>query len=187
MTIPLTFKPGDRFQHYTVGRLLGTGFHGSVHEIVHDHTGEPFALKTMHLANVGDARKVRRALAEARGTYGIDHAGVVRVHDFNCEDNGLVWMRLELLQGETLAGLLARLGRLSPVFALSAGVEAADALHAAHEAGVIHRDVKPANLMYVTATRSLKVIDFSIARFFAEGLQTTAGRAGMGTPAFMPP
>jgi hypothetical protein len=112
---------------------------------------------------------------------------VVRVHDFNCEDNGLVWMRLELLQGDTLAGLLARLGRLSPVFALSAGVEAADALHAAHEAGVIHRDVKPANLMYVTATRSLKVIDFSIARFFAEGLQTTAGRAGMGTPAFMPP
>jgi serine/threonine-protein kinase len=182
-----TFKPGDRFFHYTVGRLLGEGFHGEVYEITHTHTGARFALKTMHLKNVGDARMVCRALSEARGTYGIDHANVIKVHDLNCEQGGLVWMRTELLEGETIAELLGRLGRFSPLFALSVAIEAAHGLHAAHEAQIIHRDVKPANLFYVSATRTVKVIDFSIAKVFPEGLQTTMGRAGMGTPAFMPP
>lgn len=182
-----TFKTGDTFLHYRIGRLLGEGFHGQVHELIHPHTGDRFALKTMQLAHVGDARAARRALAEARGTYGIDHANVVRVFDLNCEEDGLVWMRTELLEGETLADLLARLGFLSPLFALSALIEAAHGLHAAHEAQIIHRDVKPANLFHVRPTRAIKVIDFSIAKFFAERFETTAGRAGMGTPAYMGP
>lgn len=182
-----TFKPGDRFFHYAVGRLLGEGFHGAVYEITHAHTGDRFALKVMHLENVGNARMVRRALAEARGTYGIDHANVIKVLDLNCEDSGLVWMRTELLEGETIAELLARLGRLSPLFAISVAIDVAHGLHAAHEAQIIHRDVKPANLFYVRPTRTIKVIDFSIAKIFPEGLQTTMGRAGMGTPAYMSP
>ncbi|MFT3770153.1 MAG: serine/threonine-protein kinase [Minicystis sp.] len=182
-----TFSPGDRFHHFTVGRLLGRGFHSEVHEITHPHTGDRFALKTMHLSNVGDARMVRRALAEAKGTYSIDHANVVKVLDLNCEENGLVWMRAELLAGETLAELLGRLGYLSPLFAISTAIEAAHGLQAAHEAQIIHRDVKPANLFYVRVAPSIKVIDFSIAKIFPEGLQTTMGRAGMGTPAFMAP
>ncbi|APR86225.1 serine/threonine protein kinase [Minicystis rosea] len=182
-----TFKSGDRFFHYAVGRLLGEGFHGAVHEIIHAHTGDRFALKVMHLENVGNARMVQRALAEARGTYGIDHANVIKVFDLNCEASGLVWMRAELLEGETIAELLARLGRLSPLFAISVALDVAHGLHAAHEAQVIHRDVKPANLFYVRRTRTIKVIDFSIAKIFPEGLQTTMGRAGMGTPAYMSP
>jgi serine/threonine-protein kinase len=182
-----TFQPGDRFQHYVVGRLLGRGFHGEVHEITHPHTGDRFALKTMHLGNAGDARAIRRALVEAKGAYGIEHANVVTVHDFNCEDDGLVWMRQELLEGETLAELLGRLGRMSPLFALGAAIDAAHGLSAAHEAQIIHRDVKPGNLFHVRPTRSIKLIDFSIAKVFPEGLDTTMGRAGMGTPAFMSP
>lgn len=182
-----TLKQGDSFLHYQVGRLLGEGFHGQVREIIHPHTGDRFALKTMQLAHVGDARAARRALAEAKGTYGIDHANVIKVFDLNCEEDGLVWMRTELLEGETLADLLSRLGFLSPLFAISVAIEAAHGLHAAHEAQIIHRDVKPANLFHVRPTRAIKVIDFSIAKFFAERFETTAGRAGMGTPAYMGP
>ena len=182
-----TLKQGDSFLHYQVGRLLGEGFHGQVREIIHPHTGDRFALKTMQLAHVGDARAARRALAEAKGTYGIDHANVIKVFDLNCEEDGLVWMRTELLEGETLADLLTRIGFLSPLFAISAAIEAAHGLHAAHEAQIIHRDVKPANLFHVRPTRAIKVIDFSIAKFFAERFETTAGRAGMGTPAYMGP
>jgi tRNA A-37 threonylcarbamoyl transferase component Bud32 len=183
-----TFKPGDRFHHWVVGRLLGTGAHGEVFEVTHEHSGAVFAMKTMHLANVGDARLVRRALAEARGAYGIDHANVLKVYDFACEEeSGLVWMRTELLQGHTLAALVGLLGALSPGFAIAAAIEAAHGLAAAHEAQIVHRDVKPANLFYVRPTCSLRVIDFSIAKIFPEGLETTFGRAGLGTPAFMSP
>jgi serine/threonine-protein kinase len=183
-----TFRPGDRFLHYVVGRLLGEGYHGEVYEIAHVHTGDVFALKVMHLADREDPRKVQRALSTAKGSYRVEHANVLSVLDLNCEDDGLVWMRTELLAGESLAELYARLGRLSPWFALSAGVEAAHGLQAVHEAQMVHRDVKPANLFYVSTTRALKVIDFSIAKVFPDGLSTTAGRrAGLGTLAYMAP
>jgi serine/threonine-protein kinase len=94
---------------------------------------------------------------------------------------------MDRLEGETLAALGASLGRLSPLFALGAAIDAAHGLSAAHEAQVIHRDVKPDNLFYERLTRRVVLIDFSIAKVFPEGLETTMGRAGMGTPAFMSP
>jgi len=181
-----TFKPGDRFQHYMVEALIGSGFHGEVYSIRHMHTGDRFALKVIHLASRGEARRVARALAEAKGTYSIQHTNVIEVFDLNCEPNGMVWMRTELLRGHTIEGLLAIQGRLSLLWAVSAAIEAAWGLHAAHERQIIHRDVKPANLFYADP-RTIKVIDFSIAKIFPEGLDTTVGRAGMGTPAYMAP
>jgi len=181
-----TFKLGDRFQHYVVESLIGSGFHGQVYAIRHLHTGARFALKVIHLASQGDARRVARALVEAKGTYSIQHKNVVEVFDLSCEPNGMVWMRTELLRGHTIDGLLAIQGRLSVIWALSAAIEAAWGLHAAHERQIIHRDVKPANLFHAEPG-TIKVIDFSIAKVFPEGLDTTAGRAGMGTPAYMAP
>ena len=166
--------------------MLGEGFSGEVYKVRHVHTDACFALKVMHLADRGDARKVRRAMIEARGTYGIRHANVVHVHDLSCEANGMVWMLMELLEGESLSRLLGRQGRLSPLLALRIASEAAWGLDAAHEAQIIHRDVKPANL-FLTTGGIVKVLDFSIAKVFPEGLNTTAGSAGLGTPAYMAP
>jgi serine/threonine-protein kinase len=169
------------------GRATTAGYHGAVYEITNPHTGAAFALKTMHLENASDASKTRRALSEGRGACSVDHANVIRVFDLNCEPNGLVWMRTELLEGETIAELLGRLGYFSPIFAISVAIEAAHGLQAVHEAQIVHRDVKPANLFYVLDARALKVIDFSIAKVFPDGVNTTVGRAGLGTPAYMAP
>ena len=158
-----TWKPGDSFYHFEVVRVLGAGHYGAVCEIRHRHTGDSFALKTMHVADCVNPGKTARALAAAKGNYRIEHRNVVRVLDLNCEADGMVWMRTELLSGYTLHELLARQGRLSLPFALSVVIEAAFGLHALHEAQIIHRDVKPSNLFY-TEGRAVKVIDLSFAK-----------------------
>ena len=102
----------------------------------------------------------------------------------------MVWMRMELLQGCTLARLLAWQGRLSPLLAISVAYEAAWGLAAAHEAQIVHRDVKPANLFLVDRGQgrtALKVLDFSIAKWLAGEVTTTLGRASQGTAAYMGP
>jgi serine/threonine-protein kinase len=181
-----TFRPGDSFYHFEIVRVLGAGYHGAVYEIRHRHTGDSFALKTMHAADCVNPGKTARALAAAKGNYRIDHRNVVQVLDLNCEADGMVWMRTELLRGYTLHELLARQGRLSLPFALAVVTEAAFGLHALHEAQIIHRDVKPSNLFY-TEGRAVKVIDLSFAKVFPEGLETTVGKVGLGTPAYSAP
>src|SRR5262249_13540268 len=154
--------PGDRFYYFEVVRLLGSGYHGEVYEIRHRETGDAFALKTMHAADCASSSKIARALATAKGNYRIDHRNVVKVLDLNCEADGLVWMRTELLRGLTLQELIGRQGRLSLPFSLAAAIHAAFGLHAVHEAQIVHRDVKPSNLFY-TQDRTVKVIDLSLA------------------------
>jgi serine/threonine-protein kinase len=167
--------------------VLGAGLHGAVYEIRHQQTGDAFALKTMYAADCVDPKKTARALAGAKGNFRIGHKNVVQVLDLNCEDDGLVWMRTELLKGFTLHELVARQGRLSLPLALTVAIRAAFGLHAVHEAQIIHRDVKPSNLFY-TEGREVKVLDLSLAKVFPEGLQTTAGkRVGLGTPAYAAP
>jgi eukaryotic-like serine/threonine-protein kinase len=181
------FKPGDTFYYFEIVRVLGAGLHGAVYEIRHQQTGDAFALKTMYAADCVDPRKTARALAGARGNYRIQHKNVVEVLDLNCEDDGLVWMRTELLRGYTIHELLARQGRLSLPFALAVAIRAAFGLHAVHEAQIIHRDIKPSNLFY-TEGREVKVLDLSLAKVLPEGLETTAGkRIGLGTPAYAAP
>jgi serine/threonine-protein kinase len=185
-----TLQPGDTFQQYVVEHSLGAGLHGEVLAVRHRHTGEPFALKVTHLANRGDANAIRRALTAAKGTHTIDHANVVKVHDLGVEDDGMVWMRMELLKGCTVAALLAWQGRLSPMLALSVAYEACWALEATHSAQIVHRDVKPANLFLVDAGpdhTEVRLLDFSIAKVLPQGIATTVGRAGLGTPAYMGP
>ncbi len=159
-----------------------------LYEIRHRETGDLFALKTMHAADSVDPNKTARALAAAKGNFRIEHSNVVRVLDLNCEANGLVWMRTELLRGYTLQELLARQGRLSLPFALAMAIEAAAGIAAIHDAQIIHRDVKPSNLFY-TESREVKVLDLSLAKVFPEGIETTVGgkRLGLGTPAYSAP
>jgi serine/threonine-protein kinase len=180
-------KPGDAFYYFTVERALGEGHNGAVYEIVHKQTGDRFALKTMWALDVENQRKVARALASAKGHYRIDHKNVVRVFDLNCESNGMVWMRTELLRGHTFAELLARQRRLSIPFALAAATEVAFGLAEMHASQIVHRDVKPSNLFY-TEARAVKVLDFGLAKVFAEGFETTQGsRVGLGSLAYSAP
>lgn len=184
-----TLAPGDLFHGLRVERLIATA-HGEVFAVRHASTGEPFALKTIQLADRSSVGVVQRALAAARGAHGIDRPNVVKVYDAGCEPDGTVYLVMELLRGCSV-DVLIRWGRVSPVFALSVAIEAARGLGAVHAALIIHRDVKPSNLFLVNAgpqRSAIKLLDFSMAKVFEAGIETTAGRrAGLGTAAYSPP
>jgi serine/threonine-protein kinase len=182
------FKPGDVFNRVLhVKQRLGAGLHGEVYLVEHALTHDRLALKIMHLADVRDASRVRRALSTAKATYWVKHANVVKVTDIGCEDDGKVWILMEYLEGTSVAEQLDRQGgRMSAWLALHIAIEAAWGLDAAHEAGIIHRDIKPENL-WLTLRGLVKVIDFSLAKVVPEGVQTTLRKTGMGTPPYMAP
>jgi serine/threonine-protein kinase len=180
------FKVGALFHHYRVDAFLGAGLHGEVYGVSHLHTGVPFALKLMHLEDCQQAGKVARALSTAKGAYRIQHANVVQVHDLGCEAGGMVWVLMELLEGRSLASLLAPRCSLGVLFAFNVAIEVAWGLAAAHEAQIIHRDIKPDNV-FLTAAGVIKILDFSIAKVLPEGVKTTQRKTGMGTPAYMSP
>jgi serine/threonine-protein kinase len=177
---------GSVFHEYRVARYIGQGLHGQVFEVAHLHTGEPFALKVMHLEDRNDAKKVQRALTTAKGAHTIQHANVVKVHNLSCEADGMVWLLMEMLTGHPLARILVPGRPCSPLFALDVAIEIAWGLDAAHEVGIIHRDIKPDNV-FITAEGVVKVVDFSIAKVIPAGIQTTRRSYGVGTAPYMAP
>ncbi|MFT3771517.1 MAG: serine/threonine-protein kinase [Minicystis sp.] len=185
---PRVFQPGGPFRHYhyVVESFLGAGASGQVYAVRHRFTGDRFALKVGHLKDRGHAKKVARSLAEAKATYGLRHPNVVRVFDLACEDDGMVWQLMELLEGRSVGELIGRGGRLSPLYAIDIALEVAWGLQAAHEQQIIHRDVQPSNV-FVTAAGQVKVLDFSLAKVIPSGLRTTRRDGAMGTSAFMSP
>jgi serine/threonine-protein kinase len=176
---------GDVLHQFKMVRTLGAGFHGEVWLAEHVHTGVPFAFKFMHLEDSKDAKKVRRALETAKGTYRIDHANVIKVHDLGCEPSGMVWLRMDYLEGKSVAELL-RQGALSLLVALDIAIEVGWGLAAAHELGIIHRDIKPDNV-FMTRDGVIVVLDFSIAKVISAGIRTTVRKTGMGTAPYMAP
>jgi serine/threonine-protein kinase len=110
----------------------------------------------------------------------------VVVHDLGCEDDGMVWQRMELLEGAAVGDLLGRHGAFSPLYAIEVALEIAAGLQAAHERQIIHRDIHPFNV-FLCAEGRVKVLDFSMAKVIASGLQTTRGSRAMGTEGYMAP
>ena len=178
------FKRGDRLGQLDIGDKLGEGLHGEVFLAVHRHTGDRFALKAMRLEDAQDAGKVQRHLRTAKASYRIRCSNVVTVHDLGCEDSGVVWVLMELLEGRSVAALLAaQQGRVSLPLAFHVAIGAAWGVDAAHDLSVIHRDIKPANL-WLCADGTVKVIDFGLAKVVPDGVQTTK-RTAAGTLPYM--
>jgi serine/threonine-protein kinase len=128
---------------------------------------------------------------EARALAALDHPGVVRIHELGETADGALFLAMELVEGVSLQSVLASGERWAPERALALLVQAAEALGAAHAAGLVHRDVKPANLL-LTPSGVLKVVDFGLARRVgpvppAEADRVTETGAVLGTPAYMAP
>ena len=159
---------------------------GVVYRALDPTLGRPVALKTIlvdHLVSETRSDFERRFLAEARIAARLSHPGIVVVHDFGRDaKSGLLFIALECLTGETLAHKLAQ-GTL-PAWrdALRIVGRVAAALHHAHQQGVVHRDVKPANVM-ILASGEPKIMDFGIAHAEQVGAETESG----GTPLYMSP
>jgi len=177
---------------YRVEELLGEGGMGAVYRARDTRLGRPVALKTIRsdLALRPDARA--RLEREARAVAQISHPGIATLLDFG-ESDGQLYLVFELLEGRSLRKL-ADERRLSVTEVVDMGIRVADALAAAHGRGVIHRDVKPDNLM-VTSRLDVKILDFGLAKLDRsasgadssdDGFQTREGVI-VGTPRYMAP
>jgi serine/threonine-protein kinase len=152
--------------------------------------GRPVAVKLLRSEYAEDPEFVDRFRAEARRTAALSHPGIASVFDYgetgDPDDQGTTaYLVMELVEGEPLSALLSREGRLSPAHTLDVLAQAALALDSAHLAGVVHRDVKPSNLL-LRRDGVVKVTDFGIAHAADEAPRTEAGLV-VGTAAYLSP
>jgi serine/threonine protein kinase len=163
-------------------RRIDAGGMGEVWEADDTLLGRRVAIKVLAQELADDPVAVRRFRREARATAKLDHPNVIRVFDF--VDGEAPFLVLELLEGQTLADRLAQDGALLPLEAARIAAAVADGLDAAHRAGIIHRDIKPGNIM-LTAGGGVKVMDFGIAA--AWEAHSTTGQQLLTTAAYAPP
>ncbi|MBK7191266.1 MAG: serine/threonine protein kinase [Myxococcales bacterium] len=184
---------GQTLGSYTIERELGRGGMGAVYLAVHAMLGRKAAVKLLRPELSRDPSTVQRFFTEARAASAIKHPSIVEIYDFGVAPDGAAYIVMELLDGESLATRLARLGRLPVATALVFARQIATALAAAHRAGIVHRDLKPDNAFLVAdpevaGGERVKLLDFGIAKLTGDGgvAHTTTG-AIMGTPHYMSP
>ena len=176
---------------YRLKRLLASGGMGDVWVAYHPGLKRDVAVKILRHEAWSDVA-VRRFEREVRATTQLSHPNTVRIFDYGVSDDGLWYYAMELLEGESVAALVAREGALATGRALRLIGQAARALAEAHAKGIVHRDVKPENLLVTTAGGEpdfVKVLDFGIASVaMAEGdAKLTRTGAVMGTLAWLAP
>jgi serine/threonine protein kinase len=163
---------------------------GAVYLAEHASMGRRCALKVIHPFLANDHEAVTRFEREAANASRINHPNVAAIYDFGETSEGMVYLTMELVEGDTLSSLLEREGALSPVRATELARQTAEALAAAHELGIVHRDLKPDNIMITRGFDGeiVKVVDFGIAKVI-HGARQTVTRTGfvVGTPAYMSP
>jgi serine/threonine protein kinase len=169
---------------YAVGELLGRGGMAEVYLATDRVLDRPVAVKVLGGWLASDATFVERFRREALASARISHPNLVAVFDAGSED-GVHYIVMEHVRGETLADVLRRVGRLPPNRATRIATSVADALGVAHAAGIVHRDVKPANVM-LTPDGRIKLMDLGIARGI-EGESITRASSILGTAGYVSP
>jgi len=172
---------------WRVSRILGMGGSAWVY-VGTDRSGQHAAIKVLHSAFLPHADVVARFVREAQVANRIGHPGVVRVLDDGTTNDGLPFLAMDLLEGETLEQRAARKGgKLTTEEVLWAMDQVLEVLGAAHAKGIVHRDIKPENI-FLTYSREIKLLDFGIARLL-DGISSSTTRAGvlMGTLEYMAP
>ena len=169
---------------------------GTVYRARHLLMDRPVAIKVLHPRFVENEAARMRFQLEARAAVRLHHPNAVSVTDFGQTPDGLVYIVMELLKGHTLREILAKDAPLETARAISIMLQASAAVAAAHEAGIIHRDVKPSNILVTKspdAPAMVKVLDFGIAKLIADTLEDEDASAltlpgtPIGTPRYMSP
>ena len=177
---------------YHISRKLGAGGMGTVYLGEHIKMGQQAAIKVITRDLASDPAAIARFTREARNAARIKHPNVCTIYDFGETPDGLIYMAMEFIDGESLADLLQREGRLSPHRAADLLMQCCDALQAAHDLDIVHRDMKPENIMIAKARDGsdvVKVVDFGIAKAVTGGPGQTVTQTGfiVGTPDYMSP
>ncbi len=184
--------------HFEITDKLGEGGMGVVYRARDTRLGRTVAIKLLRPEVVADPARTQRFVQEARAASALNHPNIVTIHEIGEDAERGTWLAMECLDGESLRQRLER-GPLPVPEGLRIGVDIARGLAAAHGAGIVHRDVKPANVMF-TASGLVKVLDFGLAKLVhperaptdsaAPTLSSPAAtRLGtlLGTPAYMSP
>src|SRR3954447_13781003 len=178
---------GERFGAYLLGEQLGRGGMGVVFRAEHVHLGRTVALKVL-VPDLSDNTQFRdRFLRESRLAATLDHPNVVTVYDAGDVD-GALYLAMRLVNGKDLADLLSARGALGPEEAVRRLEQVGSALDAAHHAGLVHRDVKPQNVL-VEGERSY-LTDFGLTKPTTQGSTMTAMTGTgvfLGTPDYAAP
>ena len=186
-------QPGDLINgKYRLVRLIGDGGMGSVFEARHEYLGTAVALKFLHPELARRPGLVARFLREARLSASIKSHHIAHVTDVDQASDGVAYLVMELLEGESLMTILEREKKLPLDVALDYTLQMLAGLEAAHAAGVVHRDLKPDNVFVVKTPRGplVKLLDFGIAKLrTSREFQVALTRPGvmMGTPEYMAP
>jgi hypothetical protein len=179
--------PGDMLANrYRIQRLLGKGGMGAVY-LAHDEVlGDVVALKLISSAWAADeAAMVERFKREAAAARKVSSPNVIRIHDLGEARPGMLYLSMEYVQGRTLADVITARGLVPVADCLDILGQVCVGLEAAHQAGVIHRDLKPGNVL-VGERNAVKIIDFGLAKATAADGLTATGML-MGTPYYMSP
>jgi hypothetical protein len=190
--VPLDFlapsdKPGllGRLGHYEVRQVVGRGGMGVVLKAFDESLHRVVAIKVMAPQLASSATARARFTREARAQAAVAHEHVVTIHAVE-EANGLPYIVMQCVAGQSLQDRLDRTGPLPPAEVLRIGMQAASGLAAAHAQGLVHRDVKPANILLENGVERVELTDFGLARA-ADDANLTQSGAVAGTPQYMSP
>ncbi|HEX6158658.1 MAG TPA: protein kinase, partial [Thermoanaerobaculia bacterium] len=196
-TTPLGSEQGNRFENgavlagrYRIAGVAGEGGMGVVYIADDLELSERVALKTLHAGAAAEEREVTRLRREVQLARRVTHPNVCRIYDAGRHED-IVFVTMELLEGETLTNYVGARGRLQPGEAAAILRQLCAGLQAAHDAGVIHRDFKSGNVMLVQRGSDMRAVitDFGLARTSIPSLDALASHGGriVGTPAYMAP
>src|SRR5208337_593516 len=191
-SVPSTLSSGTRFGAYEILEQLGAGGMGEVYRARDTRLGREVAIKTVSLRHHSQAGALTRFEMEARSASALNHPNIVTIYELGCAEN-THFIAMELVNGQTVRMLLAS-GPIPFRKAIGIAAQVADALARAHEIGVVHRDLKPDNLM-VSLDGAAKILDFGLAKLLAldhstdADASTSISRDGavMGTLGYMSP
>ena len=178
---------------YRITAKLGAGGMGAVFRGVQTAVGREVAIKVLAKAVASDVNAVKRFMQEAKAASALSHPNTITIHDFGQTEDGLLYLVMELVAGETMSALLKREGSMRPTRAVRIVGQMLNALEEAHALGIIHRDLKPENVIIASRAGNpdfLKVLDFGLAKLTdGEGGNTGLTQTGQvfGTPGYMSP
>ncbi len=193
MTEVSQLSPGTKCDRYDIVRMIGAGGMGEVYQAMHEFTKRQVALKVLKLAHAANAQHVEKMRHEAMLLCQIRHPNLVDVYDAGIAavvtaagPQSLIWMAMELLEGESLRERLVREGALRPALALEWAAQVADGIQAVHDANVVHRDLKPENI-FIEKRGDIRVLDFGTATFDGMGEPQEQHARVEGTVPYMSP
>lgn len=175
---------GQTVSHYNILEKLGEGGMGVVYKAYDTKLHRPVALKFLSAELTRDEDAKKRFIREARAASALDHPNIAVVHEIDETPDGSSFICMAYYEGRTLTSLLSK-GPLSVDESLRIIVQIASGLQRAHESGIIHRDIKPGNVI-ITPHGDVKIVDFGLAKLSAQSL-ITRSRSFVGTAAYMAP